>query len=48
MELAEAIFQVISNSQLQQDLIIKGQKRAKSFSWEKTAKETLKAYAKLA
>ena len=47
IELAEAILQVISNSQLQQDLIIKGQKRAEKFSWHKTAKETLKAYSKI-
>ena len=47
MELAEAILQVISNSQLQQDLIIKGQKRAQNFSWRKTAQETLTAYSKI-
>lgn len=47
IELAEAVLQVISDSQLQQDLIVKGQKRAQSFSWEKTAKETLKAYSKI-
>ena len=45
--LAEAVLQVISNSQLQQDLTIKGQKRAQNFSWHKTAEETLKAYAKI-
>ena len=45
--LAEAVLQVISNSQLQQDLTIKGQKRAQNFSWHKTAKETLKAYVKI-
>ena len=47
IELAEAILQVLSSSQLQQDLIIKGQKRAAEFSWEKTAKETLIAYSKI-
>ena len=47
IELAEAILQVISNRQLQQDLIVKGQKRATEFSWEKTAKETLIAYSKI-
>ncbi|WP_414548180.1 glycosyltransferase family 4 protein [Anabaena sp. CCY 0017] len=44
MQLAEAILQVISNSQLRQELINKGRERAKLFSWERTAKETLKAY----
>ncbi len=44
IQLAEAILQVISNSQLRQELINKGRDRAKLFSWERTAKETLKAY----
>jgi glycosyltransferase involved in cell wall biosynthesis len=43
-QLAEAILQVISNSQLRQNLINKGKIRADLFSWERTAKETLKAY----
>jgi len=45
--LAEAILQVISDSQLRQELIDKGKDRAKLFSWERTAKETLKAYKSL-
>ncbi|MDZ7962346.1 MAG: glycosyltransferase family 1 protein [Aulosira sp. DedQUE10] len=44
MQLAEAILKVISDSQLRQELITLGKERAKLFSWEKTAKETLKAY----
>ncbi|MEH1842475.1 MAG: glycosyltransferase family 1 protein [Nostoc sp.] len=44
IQLAEAILKVISDSQLRQDLIEKGKARAKLFSWERTAKETLKAY----
>ncbi|MEH2214079.1 glycosyltransferase family 4 protein [Nostoc sp.] len=44
VQLAEAILKVISDSQLRQELIIKGRERAKLFSWERTAKETLKAY----
>ncbi|WP_413173125.1 glycosyltransferase family 4 protein [Anabaena azotica] len=44
MELADAILKVISDSQLQQDLIKRGKTRAKLFSWERTARETLKAY----
>ncbi|MBD2246376.1 glycosyltransferase family 1 protein [Nostoc sp. FACHB-888] len=44
IELGEAILRVISNSQLRQELINKGKARAKLFSWERTAKETLNAY----
>jgi len=44
MQLAEAMLQVISDSQLRQNLINKGKIRADLFSWERTAKETLKAY----
>lgn len=43
-QLAEGILKIISDSQLRQDLINKGKDRAKLFSWERTAKETLKAY----
>jgi glycosyltransferase involved in cell wall biosynthesis len=44
MQMAEAILQVIANPQLRQNLIAKGKERVKSFSWEKTARETLNAY----
>lgn len=44
MQIAEAILTVISDRYLRQDLISKGKARANLFSWEKTAKETLKAY----
>jgi len=44
MQLAEAILKVISSSHLRQQLIDKGKERVKLFSWERTAKETLKAY----
>jgi glycosyltransferase involved in cell wall biosynthesis len=44
MQLAEAILKVISDRQLRQDLITKGKAQANLFSWENTAKETLKAY----
>ncbi|MEH2049709.1 glycosyltransferase family 4 protein [Nostoc sp.] len=44
IQLAEAILKVISDSQLRQELINKGKARAKLFSWERTAKETLNAY----
>ncbi|HAC64617.1 MAG TPA: glycosyl transferase family 1 [Cyanothece sp. UBA12306] len=44
LELAEAILKVISDSQLRNELIKKGQERAKLFSWERTAQETFTAY----
>ncbi|MGB6295174.1 MAG: glycosyltransferase family 1 protein [Rivularia sp. (in: cyanobacteria)] len=44
MQLAEAILKLISDSQLRQEFIDKGKERAKTFSWERTAIETLKAY----
>lgn len=42
--LAKAIKEVLSNDGLREDMVKKGLKRAKMFSWEKTAKETLKIY----
>ena len=47
ISLAEAILSVISDSQLRNRLIHKGKERAKLYSWEHTAKETLKAYRSL-
>jgi len=44
MQLAEAVLKVISDRQLRQNLIVKGKARANLFSWENTAKATLKAY----
>jgi glycosyltransferase involved in cell wall biosynthesis len=44
VQLAEAILKVISDCQLRQELINKGRERAQLFSWQRTAKETLKAY----
>lgn len=44
MQLAEAILKLISDSGLRQAFIDKGKERAKTFSWERTAIETLKAY----
>jgi glycosyltransferase involved in cell wall biosynthesis len=46
-QLAEAILKVISDCQLRSKLIHKGQERAKLYSWERTAQETLKAYRSL-
>lgn len=47
MQLAEAILQVISDSKLSKELVEKGKERAQLFSWERTAKETIKAYQSL-
>jgi len=44
MQLAEAVLKVISDRQFRQDLINKGKVRANLFSWENTARETLKVY----
>ena len=44
IELAEAIWQIINSTQLQQSLIAKGDRQATNFSWEKTARQTLQAY----
>lgn len=45
--LAEAIFRVISDAQFRQYLIDKGRERSRLFCWEKTARETFKAYCSL-
>jgi len=47
IHLANAILKVISDSQLRNELIQKGKARAKLFSWDKTAQETLNAYKSL-
>ena len=47
IELAEAIFKVLSNDNLRKQLILDGRTRAQRFSWEKTAKQTLEAYYSL-
>lgn len=44
IDLAEAILKIIEDSQLRSDLIQKGKERAKLYSWQNTARETLKAY----
>lgn len=46
-ELAKTIYQVLTDEKLKQDMIEKGLKRAKMFSWKKTAQETLKVYESL-
>jgi glycosyltransferase involved in cell wall biosynthesis len=43
-EIAEAMYEVISNTKLKKRLIEKGLKQSQNFSWKKTAIETLKLY----
>jgi len=43
-EIAQAIHEVLVNDRLREEMRVKGLEWAKGFSWEKTAKETLKAY----
>lgn len=44
ISLAEAILMVISDRALRNNLVAKGKERAKLYSWERTARETLNAY----
>jgi glycosyltransferase involved in cell wall biosynthesis len=44
LELATEIYRVISQPNLQEELRDKGKSRAKLFSWEQTARQTLQAY----
>jgi glycosyltransferase involved in cell wall biosynthesis len=41
-DIAEKIDKVISDSKLRDEMVKKGYNQVKKFSWEKTAKETLK------
>ena len=41
---ANAMYEILTNDGLREDLIKKGMKRARLFSWQKTAAETLKVY----
>lgn len=43
-ELVDAILQIIEDSQFRDGLVKKGKDRAKLFSWERTARETLQVY----
>lgn len=45
--LAKAMYDVLTNDQLRENLVKKGLERAKLFSWEKTARETLRVYEEL-
>jgi len=42
--IAEAIWKVLSDKELRESLITKGLQRARQFTWERTARETLRAY----
>ena len=43
-EIADAMYKILINDDLKDELVKRGLKRAKLFSWEKAAKETLKMY----
>jgi glycosyltransferase involved in cell wall biosynthesis len=47
-ELMQAIKEVLNNPKLRRQMIEKGLKQAKKFSWEKTAKQVLEVYNKVA
>jgi len=46
-DLINKLEQILTNTKLRQNLIEKGSRRAKQFSWYKTAKETLKVYQQI-
>ena len=43
-DLTKKIVEVIVNNKIRKELIKKGKNRVKSFSWKKTAEETLKVF----
>jgi len=45
-DLINKLEEILTNTKLRQDLIEKGRKRAKQFSWYKTAKQTFQVYKK--
>lgn len=47
IQIVDAILKIIGDAKLREELIQKGKERAKQFSWERTAKETLSAYRSL-
>lgn len=46
-EITQAMQKVLTDNDLRQNLIAKGFEQAKKFSWEKTARETLKVYEEI-
>lgn len=47
-EIAQAMYRVLTDKTLRDKLVMLGRERIKHFSWEKTARETLKVYEKVA
>ena len=45
--LAQAMRQVLTRSELRDDMVRKGLEQAKRFSWEKTARQTMEVYEKI-
>jgi len=43
-EIARAMYNVLTNDELRKEMIKRGMRRAKQFSWRKCAEEHLKAY----
>ena len=46
-EMADALYQVLSDESLRRDMIAKGIERADRFSWEQAARKTLTVYREL-
>jgi len=46
--IAEAMYGVLTNTQLRQGLIERGLKHASQFTWERTARKTLDVYERFA
>jgi glycosyltransferase involved in cell wall biosynthesis len=46
-EIAEALFEGLTNGVLREELVQKGRERVQQFSWKKTAQETLQVYQSL-
>jgi glycosyltransferase involved in cell wall biosynthesis len=46
-DIARGISEVFNNKTLQKELAVKGLKQAKTFSWKRTAEETIKVYNKV-
>src|SRR6185369_6426025 len=46
--IAEAIEKLINDSVLRRELSVKGQQRAETFDWRKTAQQTLEVYRQVA
>ncbi len=45
--LADAIDRILTDSQLRDDLVVRGIRRAERFTWERTARQTAEVYASL-